>query len=67
MGGIAWWLSAQGVVGGGRGWDKLTVSQFHMVASGDRSLIFFYPSILKYLQEDAVVRVWVDSLDMGVE
>ena len=29
--------------------------------------IFFYPSISEYLQEDAVVRVRVDSLDMGVQ
>ena len=68
MGGIAWWSSAQGVMGGGRGWDTLTVSQFHMVAaSGDRKLNFLLSINLKYLQEDAVVRVWVDSLDMGIE
>ena len=48
MGGIAWWSSAQGVVGGGRGWDKLTVSQFHMVAaSGDRKLYFLLSINLK--------------------
>jgi len=46
--GIAWWSSAQGVMGGGRGWDTLTVSQFHMVAaSGDRKLNFLLSINLK--------------------
>ena len=46
--GIAWWSSAQGVMGGGRGWDTLIVSQFHMVAaSGDRKLNFLLSINLK--------------------
>ncbi len=47
--GIAWWSSAQGVMGGRRrGLDTLTVSQFHMVsASGDRKLNFLLSINLK--------------------
>ena len=56
--------------GNGRGEGLGQTNNFTIPHGGcirRRELNFLLSINLKYLQEDAVVRVWVDSLDMGVE